>query len=117
VRLRLAGVPGPELVGIQAVGSGFVSDVVVGSAAYEGHLAGDELHRAALVVEPHPASAADHGVDGELDGADQSQSPWWLGDRAGEDSTVGAGTREAVTQYVHVFSISETAFSCQIGGV
>src|ERR1700752_2948163 len=102
----MVGVPSLELIGFQAVGAGFVSDVVVGSAAHEGHLAGDQFYRAAVVVEPHPASAADHGVDGELDGADQPYPPWGHGDRAGEDRTVGAGTRKVITQYVHLPSIS-----------
>ena len=69
------------------------------------------------LIEDTGASAADHGVDGELDRAGQSQSPRGLGDRSGEDRTTGSGTRQMITQYVHMPSIGTTAASGNEEGV
>jgi hypothetical protein len=95
-----------ELFWRQASGGGFVSDVVVGAAADERHVAGRELERRVWIVEPQPRPSLDNGMHRQLDGARQPQAPRRLGHRPGKDATGGASPGEVVLQNVHNTSVS-----------
>jgi hypothetical protein len=71
----IARVLSPEIVSGQADGGRGVGDVVVETTPNEGDVAGMELACRSWVVEPHPGVTANHGVNGELDGARQPEPP------------------------------------------
>jgi hypothetical protein len=95
-----------ELFWRQAGGGGFVSDVVVGAAADERHVAGRELERRVWIVEPQPRPSLDNGMHRQLDCARQPQAPWRLRDRPGKDAAGGASSVEVILQNVHDMSVS-----------
>ena len=104
-RAFIAGMACPELVRRQAAGGGFVSEVVVGAAPDERHVAGREFERGLRIVEPQPRPSLDNGMQRQRDGAGQPQAPRRLGHRLGEDAAGGAGPGEVILQNVHDMSV------------
>lgn len=95
----------PELFRRQAAGGGLVSDVVVGAATDERHVAGRESERGLRIVEPQPRPSLDNGMHRQLDGAGKPQSPRRLGHRPGKDAAGGAGPGKVILQNVHNMSV------------
>ena len=88
-----------------------MSDVVVGPAADERHVAGSELERGLRIVEPQPRPSLDNGMHRKLDGAGQPQAPRRLGHRPGKDAAGGASPGKMVLQNVHEMSVSRNESS------
>src|SRR5947209_8376516 len=100
-----------ELFWRQAGGGGFVSDVVVGAATDERHVAGREFKRGLGIVEPQPGPSLDNGMHRQLDGAGQQQAPRRLGHRPGKDAAGGASPDKMILQNVHDMSVSRNKSS------
>ena len=105
-RALIAGMACSELFWRQAGSGGFVSDVVVGAAADERHLAVRELERGLRIVEPQPRPSLDNGMHRQLDGAGQPQAPRRLGHRPGKNAAGGASPGKVILQNVHDMSVS-----------
>ncbi len=88
-----------------------MSDVVVGSAPDERHVAGREFERGLRIVEPQPRPSLDNGMHRQLDGAGQAQPPWRLGHRPGKDAAGGTGPGKVILQNVHNMSVSRNESS------
>lgn len=88
-----------------------MSDVVVGAAADERHVAGRELKRRVWIVEPQPRPSLDNGMHRQLDGARQPQAPRRLGHRPGKDAAGGASSGKVILQNVHDMSVSRNESS------
>jgi uncharacterized protein YbjT (DUF2867 family) len=95
----------PELLWRLAGGGGLVSDVVVGAAPDERHVAGCKFERGLRVIEPQPRPSLDDGMHRQLDGAGQPQAPRRLGHRPGKDAAAGTGPGEVILQNVHDMSV------------
>ena len=65
------------------------------------------------ILEPQPRATPYDGVDGELDGARQTQAPRRLGDRPREDAARCPCPREVFLQHVHAVSVSRNDQSVQ----
>jgi hypothetical protein len=101
----IAGMARAELFRRQAGGGGLVSEVVVGAAPDERHVAGRELERGLRIVEPQPRPSLDNGMHRQLDGAGQPQPPRRLGHRPGKDAAGGASPGKVILQNVHDMSV------------
>jgi hypothetical protein len=83
-----------------------VSEVVVGAAADESHVAGCELDRCFWLVEPEPGLSADDRVDRELDRARQADPPRRARDRSSENAAGCACARQMLFEEIHHLRVS-----------
>src|SRR6266852_2389241 len=92
----------PELLRFEAVGTGFMADVVIGAPADKCHVARRELHWALrVVVEPQPPPPSYDRMHRELDRAPQPQPPGGRGHGSSENGARGAGSRQVLVQQIH----------------
>lgn len=88
-----------------------MSDVVVGAAADERHVAGRELERRVWIVEPQPRPSLEDGMHRQLDRAGQPQAPRRLCHGPREDAAGGTSPGKVFLQNVHDMSVSRNESS------